>query len=339
MHCLVTGATGFIGTVLVKELHERGYQVTALLLPGESAQAVSPYAQIREGDIRDADAVFRACAGVDAVLHLAGLIDIGTARRGAMEAVNVGGVRNVIAACKALNIGRLVHVSSVHALPELPGGQVMTEIDRFDEDRVEGVYAKTKAKATQLVLDAAAQGLPAVVVQPSGVIGPYEQQLSNIGHLIADFLCGALVAYVEGRYNFVDVRDVADGIIGALEKGRPGASYILSGEVITVEDMLRTASAASGRPMLRTKLPLWLAIGTAPLSVMYYKLLRKKPLYTPYSLLTLRTSCIFSSARAEGELGFHARPVRHSLTDMTHWIMAHHVVEAGGRYKRCAYRA
>jgi dihydroflavonol-4-reductase len=173
---------------------------------------------------------------------------------------------------------------------------------------------------------------------PSGIIGPGERRLTNIGQLISDFLCGGLKAYVDGRYNFVDVRDVAKGILGMIENWKTGGCYILSGHEITVGQMLEEIAGASGKKMLRVKLPFWFVMSTSFLSEVYYFLLRKKPLYSRYSIQTLRSNCRFSNEKARNELGFSPRPVQESLSDMTKWITEHFTVKTGDRYKACSFR-
>ena len=322
--CLVTGATGYLGTLLVKTLDDRGYSVQSLSLPGDDVQYISPYSSIRYADVCDSSALEREVTGVDIVIHLAGIVDIGTRNRSLMRRVNIDGTVNIMNLCSRHDI-KLLYCSSVHAIPCLPDNQVMAEPTEFDPDKVKGQYSKTKAEATRQVFDMANHGLDFMVAFPSGIIGPSERKLTNIGQLIVDFLCGKLKAYIDGWYNFVDVRDVAEGICSMLENWQTGESYILSGHVISVEQMLMSIAEASGREMLRVKLPYWFALSTSYLSELYYWVLGQKPLYTHYSMQTLRSNCMFSNQKARVELGFNSRPSQESLSDMTHWIMEHYL--------------
>jgi len=233
---------------------------------------------------------------------------------------------------------KMIYCSSVHAIPCLPETETMTEITDFDPDRVKGMYGKTKAEATKLVLEMTRHGLDAMVAMPSGIVGPNERRLSNIGQLIVDFLCGGLRAYVDGKYNFVDVRDVVDGICGMIEHWTPGECYIFSGHEVSVEQMIEEIARVSGRKMLRVKLPYWFVMGTSYLSEAYYKLLRKRPLFTHYSIQTLRSNCQFSNQKAQNAVGFSARPIQESLDDMTRWIMKHFVIKRHNRYRPCVYK-
>jgi dihydroflavonol-4-reductase len=338
MKCLVTGATGFLGTVLVKKLYDAGYDVTSLVLHGDDTGFVSQYSDVHYADVCDAGALEREAIGFDVVIHLAGIIDISTRNRKFIRNVNVGGTRNVANLCRRHGM-KMIYCSSVHALPCLPDHQSMMEITSFDPKKVKDTYSKTKAEATKLVLDMIEHGLDAVVVFPSGIIGPYERKTSNIGQLIIDFLCGDLWAYIDGQYNFVDVRDVANGILGAIEHSASGECYLLSGHVVSVEQMITEIAKASGHKMLRVKLPYWFALGASYFSEFYYFLLRKKPLFTHTSMKILRNNCNFSNQKARAKIGFTTRPFQESLSDMTHWIMAHFVVKNGKRYKPCSYKA
>lgn len=320
--CIVTGATGHIGCALIRELCGKGYDVTAFVLPGDDIRAIEKEpVKIVRGDVCNPYDTVRAFSGADVVFHLAGIIAIDSRKKKLMEKVNIFGTRNVVRACKIAKVKRLVYVSSVHAIKEPAKGSVVSETAQFDPEFVKGDYAKTKAAATRLVLDAAKDGLDAVVVHPSGVIGPYEYALSNIGQLMVDTIKGGLRAYIDGAYNFVDVRDVSRGIRLAAENGRKGECYILSGEVVTVKQMLDVITEAVGQTPIKAKLPYWLAIATAPLSEVYYKALRRKPLYTAYSVYTLRTNCHFSCSKAVSELGYKFRPAADSLRDAVGWLI------------------
>ena len=331
-NCLVTGATGYLGTVLVRMLHEKGLNVTSLVFPDEDIKHISKYSNIRYADVCDKDALEQEVMGYDIIIHLAGIIDISSRNRDLMKRVNIGGTRNVAELCLKHNI-KLIYCSSVHAIPCLPKNEIMTERTDFDSVKVKGLYSKTKAEATKTVLEMIKQGLNAMIAFPSGIIGPYERKLTNIGQVICDFLCGELTAYVDGGYNFVDVRDVANGIYKMIENWKSGESYILSGYEISVGQMISEVAKASGKKMLRTKLPYWFALGTSYFAEFYYFIRRKKPLYTHYSVKTLRNNCSFSNQKARDNIGFYPRPLSESLFDMTNWIIENFLLKTGNKYK------
>ncbi len=318
---VVTGATGHIGNALVRELVKNGTIVRALVLPQEDISSLKHLPiEIVKGDVTDYDSLAKAFEGTSYVYHLAGVVSISSGDKNLLQKVNVEGTRNVVRACMEAGIKRLVYTSSIHAFPELPHGKTIIEIKEFHPDKVVGDYAKSKAMATNIVLDAVKEGLNAVIVHPTGVVGPYEFKLSNTGQLIVDFLRRRLYAYIDGGYDFVDVRDVAHGIILACEKGRIGENYILSGEQITIKQLLKYLEEATGVEAPKCKIPLWLAKITAPLSELYYKMLRQQPLYTSYSIYTLCSNSLTSHSKATMELGYRPRPIKQALFDAVHWI-------------------
>jgi len=222
-------------------------------------------------------------------------------------------------------------VSSVHAIPELTKGRTICEIDRFDPDKVKGFYAKTKAAATDIVLRAAKDGLDAVVVHPSGIMGPNDFALGYSTQLVLEYLSGGLVAGIKGGYDFVDVRDVAAGIISAAKRGRRGECYILSNTFISVRRMLDTLSDVSGMKKIKTMLPLWFIRPLAPLAELYYKILHKKPLFTGYSIYTLQSNANFSHEKATRELGYSTRDLRETLSDTVAFLKDHGRINRSGR--------
>ena len=173
---------------------------------------------------------------------------------------------------------------------------------------------------TAYALAACARGLDVRVVHPSGICGPYDYGHGHLTQLVQDFCTGRLAAGVDGGYDFVDVRDVAAGILACCERGRPGEGYILSGRYCTVRDVLAMLHRITGRRRVRVMLPLWLARAMAPLSEQYYRLLRQPPLYTAYSLYTLSSGARFSHAKAARELGYTTRPFGTTLADTVAWL-------------------
>lgn len=320
---VVTGATGHIGNVLVRELLARGQKVRAFVTPDDDLAPLQGLpVEVVRGDVTDYSSLIEAFQNMDYVYHLAGIISISAGGGEKLYEVNADGTRNVIKACQQTGVKRLVFTSTIHAFPELPQGEVLTEHKIFDEKKVTGHYAKSKALATQAVLAAAEKGLDAVIVHPTGVVGPYEYSLSNIGQLIADYLNGRLLAYIDGCYDFVDVRDVVSGIIGACEKGRAGENYILSGEQITVKEFLAYLEQITGRSMPGINMPIWLARILAPLSELYCRVLQQKPILTAYSIRTLNSNSLTSSKKARDELGYSSRPIREALFDTVAWLKA-----------------
>ncbi len=320
---LVTGATGNLGRVVVGKLLEKGKQVRCLVLPGEESQCPSGVT-LFTGDVRDRESLRPAfLVGPEealTVIHCAGVISIASHNSKQLWEVNVGGTRNITDLCVEYGVTKLVYVSSVHALPEHPAGEDISESREFSAERVVGEYAKSKAEATAYVLRAAQKGLNASVVHPSGIIGPYDAGHGNFTAMMIAYCNGTLPAGVRGGYDFVDVRDVADGILACCEKGKRGECYILSGRYLSVEDVFNYLHRAAGGQRIRLYLPRWVARAVAPLYEKYC-LWKKKPLYfTPYSIYTLGTNASFSHEKATRELGYLPRRMQETFTDTVRWL-------------------
>lgn len=321
---VVTGATGHIGSVLVRELIQRGEKVSALVLPSDNLIAIKDLdLEIVRGDVRELETLVTAFQGAKKVYHLAGMVSIETGKKKLLEDINLKGTKNVIEACLQTGVDRLVYVSSIHAFSEPPPGIPIVETKTFDSSKLVGQYAKTKAAATMEVLIAVERGLDAVVVHPTGVIGPYEYKLSNTGQLIFDFMHGKLFAYLDGAYDFVDVRDVAKGIVLACEKGKRGENYILSGERIKIKELLTILEQETGVRAPKLKIPFWLAKLIGPLSELYYLLKKQQPLFTSYSITTLFSNSLTSNKKAVLELGYETRPIREAIKDTIRWFREH----------------
>lgn len=328
---LVTGATGHIGNVLVRLLLEKGVKIRAMVMPGEDPSPLDGLdVEVIESDVLDYQSLLKAFDQVDVVYHLAGLISILPGKDHMLQAVNVIGTRNVIQAARSCGVRRLVYTSSIHALRRVPEGVLIDETVPFDIDHAISSYDYSKANASMEILNAVRQGMDAVIVCPTGVIGPYDFRRSEMGQLILDCVEQKPMLYVDGAYDFVDVRDVAQGLILAGEKGRCGESYILSGERITVPDIIKIVQEILGTHLLSLKIPFSLARLTAKIMPFYYRLTHARPRFTSYSLATITSNSFISHAKAFLELGYHPRPLRDSLRDTVIWFK---------KYKTMLYRA
>jgi dihydroflavonol-4-reductase len=318
---VVTGATGHIGNVLIKELVTHKQAVRAFVLPDDDCHPLHNLEiEIVRGDVTDLKSLESAFAGADIVFHLAGIVTIMPSMRKVLDRVNVGGVRNVVSACRNSGVHRLVYTSSVHAIAEPPHGTVIDESQPFDPDRVLGDYARSKAQATLYLLDEAGKGgLDVIICCPTGVIGPWDYRISNIGQLIIDFASGYLKSYVRGAYDFVDVRDVARGLILAAEKGKSGRHYIFSGSQVQVPELMKELERNIGYPAPTYEIPSIIARAAGVLASVYYRLVRRKPVFTAYSIDVLRSNSQVSSVRAREELGFTTRPWQESIRDHVEW--------------------
>jgi len=323
MGCVaVTGATGHIGGCLVRQLLDRGLEVRALVRPPRRPSLAGLDLESFEGDVRDPDAMRRFVRGADVVYHLAAVISIVGPMNGLVRQVNVEGARNVGKAALRAGVRRLVHVCSVHAFDQAP-------LDRpLDETRVRvrpgaaPAYDTSKAEGEAAIRTLVAEGLDAVIVHPSGVIGPFDFTPSRMGHVFLDLHHRRLAGLVDGGFDFVDVRDVCRSILAAAERGRTNESYVLSGHYRTVGELAVMAETVTGVRPPRWTSPMWLARIGAPFTESYARLTRTEPLYTSESLLALRANRNYRRDKAGRELDHAPRPTETSVRDLYAWFAA-----------------
>ena len=320
---LVTGATGHLGNTIIQKLISGGEKVRALVLDGDKlANNLPAEVELCVGDVSNIKTLspFFDSRGNDLiVIHCAGIISISSGKSKKIYDTNVNGTRNIVELCNKHHVKKLVYVSSVHALPVLPHGKIMFEVSTFSPKKVKGTYAKTKAEATALVLDAASQGLNVSIVHPSGIIGPFDHGCSPMTALFLHLSLKNLPACVTGGYDFVDVRDVAEGIISCCHSGRNGECYILSGNYIPVFEIVKAICKEVGTKTPKI-IPIWLAKIAAPFSELYSSISHKPSLFTSYSLYTLSSNAVFSYKKAERELGYKPRPFLETVSDTVAWL-------------------
>ena len=330
---LLTGAAGFLGSNICAQLIERGEKVRAFVLKGDPAiQYIPEGVEICEGDLcsaEDCDRFFTVPEGYETIcIHCASMVTIHPDYNEKLMAVNVGGTENIIAAAKKHpEFKKLVYVSSTGAIPELPKGQKIKEVSQFvpyDDDKVVGWYSRSKAIATQKVLDAAAEGLNACVVHPSGIMGPNDRAISETTGSIIKIMNGELPVGMAGSFNLCDVRDLAFGTIAACDKGRKGECYILGNKEITFKEMARILHNACGCKKPLFYVPMVMAYRLA--DSMEKKAAKKgeKPIMTRFAVYNLDRNNNFDYSKAERELGYHTRSYKETLTDEARWL-----VEAG----------
>ncbi len=321
---LITGATGFLGRTIVKELVEKGAQVQVLVMAEDPYTDFLPKeVQVIQGDVRSKCSLDRFFSDADSrtcVIHCAGIVSIASHHNPVLYQVNVIGTWNIIQQCLSHDVGMLIYVSSVHAIPEQPDGILITEDCKFSPALVNGDYAKSKAVATKMIFSETRRGLRASVVFPSGIIGPGDVQNGSITSMVKSFLAGRLPLAISGGYDFVDVRDVAKGILSCSEMGEFGKGYILSGQYLSIRRMLSIIGSMTNRRSRFLCLPLNLARLVAP----YYEdrcLKRKEALFfTPYSVEVLSSNARFSHAAATEKLSYYPRMLEETLRDMTIWL-------------------
>lgn len=324
---LVTGAAGFLGSVVCKQLIRRGDSVRALVLTGDKAVKYVPSeAEISFGDLCDKASVERFFDVPDdtdfVVIHCASMVSVAPDYNQKLMDVNVGGTSNIVDACLShKNCKKLVYVSSTGAIPEMPKGKPISEVDMFDPQKVVGCYSQSKALATQLVIDAVKQrGLNACVVHPSGILGPEDYAVSETTKTVIQIIEGKMPMGMKGSFNLCDVRDLAQGCISAADKGRNGECYILGNEQVTLKQLCDLLSSESGCKPIRFYLPLNLASLLAKFAEKKAKKEGKKPILTTFSVYNLARNNNYDFSKASKELGYKTRNYSETIHDEVAWL-------------------
>ncbi|MBQ9810741.1 MAG: NAD-dependent epimerase/dehydratase family protein [Spirochaetales bacterium] len=319
---VVTGANGHLAGTIIRYLRTRNCQVRGLILPYEENTDVSNV-RYYKGDITDKESLgplfSHGCNDEMIVIHAAGIVSLQKKHSPEMLRVNVDGTRNVIQACLENKVKRLLYVSSVHAIPEGNRKDPIRETGHFSEDAVKGSYSRTKAIASQMVLDAGAKGLDVVIVHPSGIYGPFDTGRNHITQMIIDYMEDRLRFGIKGGYDFVDVRDVAKGCIAVAEKGRSGECYILSNRYISVPALLEFLSLETGGRKIRS-VPSWLAKLILPVIRLLGRVSGSRSLITGFSLDVLRSNVRFSHSKATLELEYVPRSMEDTVRDTLRYL-------------------
>lgn len=320
---LVTGGTGHLGNVLVRGLEEQGQPVRVLALPGEDTTALEgTNAEILRGNILDSASLDQAMQGVEMVFHMAALVSIEPGREDLLYKVNVEGTKNVLASSMKAGVRKFIYTSSIHALARPPMGVSIDENQPFDTQNEAGPYDRTKALASVEVLKANQKGLDAVILCPTGVIGPFDYRRSEMGEQILEWMNRKVSFLVKGAFNWVDVRDVAQAHILASQNGAPGQTYIVGGHRVSLTGIQAAVSRLVNNHALAITIPLPLAIWATYLTDLYYKINRKRPRFTRYSLETVNSNSEISSNRAQNELGYSPRPFMQTIQDTVTWWLS-----------------
>jgi dihydroflavonol-4-reductase len=318
---LVTGASGFLGNVLVRELIKKNHEVCVFIRKTSDLTPIKDLPVTKFfGDILDKDSLVNAFDKVDVVYHLAGKISIMPGDHLSLNNINHLGTVNVIKACFETKVKKLIYTSSIHALKEPEKGITINEIMPYCINNPRGYYDGTKAHASLEVIKASKEGLDAVILNPTGIIGPYDFHISSLTQTFIDYAKGRLNLIIEGAFDFVDVRDVALGHILAFENGRKGESYILSGERIKISELMGILERITGVKAPTHYLPINIAKAVGSIMPLYYWVTRKKPSFTKYSIETLLSNSYISHEKASKELGYNPKPIQNCIADTIEWL-------------------
>lgn len=330
MRVLVTGATGFIGGNLARELWQRGYEVRALARPGSSLLTTQDTGIERvEGDILDRQSVLRAAQGCEAVFHCAAAYTFWSRNPQGVRRANVEGTVNVLECAARAGAGRIVYTSTVSTIG-LPGdGALGDEGAPLTPHALHGHYKQSKFEAEQEALRLAWGGAPVVVVNPTAPVGPWDVKPTPTGRIVLDFLRRRIPAYLGTGLNLVDVADVSEGHILAMERGEIGERYILGNRNVTLKEMFAMLSGITGLPAPRVRLPYWLVVGAGYAEqAIAGGLLRREPSIPVEGVLASKKPAWVSSAKAIRELGMPQNPVEEALERAVGWFTNHGYLES-----------
>ena len=327
---LLTGAAGYLGSNISRSLIAQKKTVRALVLKGDPAMAQVPKeAEIIPGNIVDPASVEEffniensSPNGAEIiVIHCASMVTVSPELSEKLTSVNVTGTKNILDACIKHKVKKLVYISSTGAIPELPHGELIREVSSFVPDGIVGGYGKTKAIATQLVLDAVKEhDLDASIIYPSGISGPNDYGNGYFTNFIIDYVSGKMPAGIAGSFNAVDVRDLAEGVIACAEKGRKGEGYIMSNSVVSMRDVFRFVSKYTGKKEVNLMLPAPAANALAAVSSFISLFTKKPPMLTTFAIYNMTRNNAFSCEKAKRELGFRTRPFEETIRDMVIWL-------------------
>ncbi len=319
---LVTGGSGFVGSAVAKHLADAGLQVRALVRPSSPrAQLASMPVQLFEGDVNEPASLARAVAGVRYVFHVAADYRLWARRPQEIFRTNVEGTRNVMIAAQRAGVERIVYTSSVATLAPRSDGKPGDEAAPLMPAAAVSAYKQSKVAAERLVEAMVSESrLPAVIVNPSAPIGPRDVRPTPTGRIIIEAASGRMPAFIDTGLNLVHVDDVAAGHLAALRHGRIGERYILGGQDASLADMLAEIAQLVGRPPPRLRLPRGLLFPVALAAEAVAQVTGKEPFATVNGLRMAKYRMFFTSAKAERELGYRARPYSTALADAIAWF-------------------
>lgn len=324
MKALVTGATGFIGGNLVRELLSQGFIVKALVREQSNRTHLRGLdIDVAVGDLTDKASLDRALAGCNVLFHVAASYAFWTPNPAAVYETNVQGTENILIAAGDAGIEKIVYTSTESTIG-IEGHNLGTEEHTATLSSLSGHYKKSKLLAEQLVLKMTTQGLPVTIVNPTMPIGAWDAKPTPSGRVVVDFLNGRMPAYVNTGLNVVDAQDVAKGHVLAMEHGRMGERYILGNRNLTLREIFGLLEAITGIPAPNVRIPIWLALGAAYVDeIVRGKMLDRPPRVPIAAVRTARKYRHFDCSKAIRELGLTQTPIEESLRSAVQWFSEH----------------
>lgn len=316
----ITGASGHIGSVLCRELINANHDVVALIRSSSKALKGLSITKV-DGDVLDVDSLRQFMQDCDVVIHAAGAIKLGYKFNKKIHDINVIGTKNVLEIAKEVGVKKVIHFSSIHVFKQSPYDVELNETRQFVAEK-SIFYDQTKRDGHLLALEAAKNGQDVVIVCPTGVVGPFDFQPSKLGKAVIDIYKGKIPAVVKGGFDFVDVRDVVQGTMLALEKGKSGEAYILGGSYYTIKEFADCVLDIKNKKRKMTVLPFFMAIIGVPFVKLWSLLTKQPPLYDKVYMDILQDgNRKISSSKAKNELGYTPRLLKETIIDTIDWFV------------------
>lgn len=315
----VTGATGHVGANLIRTLLAQGRSVRALVHVDRRA-VEGLKLEIIAGDVGDLDFLCRAFDGAEVVYHLTTYISLLMNEWPQCKSINITGTQNVVEACLRTGVRRLVHFSSIHALEQEPKDIPVDEMRPLVKSHRCPPYDRSKSAGESEVRMGIERGLDAVIINPTGIIGPYDYKPSHFGEVLLSLARRKMPVLIDAGFNWVDVRDVVDGAICAEKQAPTGTKYLLSGHWASIRELAIMVEESINVTCPTFACPLWVADMGAPFATVFAHITGKRPLYTRVSLMTLRGNRNVSHEKATRELGYRPRPLNETIADTLRWF-------------------
>jgi dihydroflavonol-4-reductase len=324
MKCFVTGATGFLGSHVARQLLAKGADLRLLVRSTSRLDNIADIpAERAVGDLRDLDSLKKGMAGCEFVFHVAADYRLWSRNGQELYDSNVEGTRNVLEAARDSGVRRVIYTSSVATMGFGNNGRLTDEKSPVTLSSMIGDYKRSKFMAEQLVIEAGRSGQNVVMVNPTTPVGERDIKPTPSGQIVVDFLRRKFPAYVDTGLNLVDVVDCAEGHLLAMEKAQPGERYILGGENLTLKQILDKLGTLTGLPSPNIRLPYAVALATGVVDTLVVgKMLKREPRVTIDAVRMGRKKMFVSSSKAERELGWNPRPVEDALRRAVDWFQA-----------------
>ncbi|MDZ4857925.1 MAG: SDR family oxidoreductase [Candidatus Hydrogenedentes bacterium] len=319
----LTGGSGHLGANVLRHLVDQDYGVRALVrrdaraLKGVNCERV-------HGSVFDPELLGAAFANAEIVFHLAGIVSITADQEDLVWRTNVEGTRNVVEACIARGVRRIVFFSSIHAFSAFPANEPITEQRALAEGGDLPIYDRSKAAAELEALKGLDRGLEVIIVNPTAAIGPNDFKPSPMGRVLLDLRAGRLPALIQGGFNWVDCRDVSIGAEAAARVGKSGERYLLGGNYASLVEVARIAANITGMPAPRFATPVWLAKLGLPFADVARKITGAPPKFTKESLRAVTHHQTVCHDKAAREFGYAPRPLDQTIKDTYAWFEQFH---------------